>query len=137
MSYGLSYRRIFLKAKAQVTDFDKYPKDAAWDPIGIDLWLEKHLHLRPYTHNSSSGSFQKETNCRIPLGPRQLYLSGGKAKKKRYTPWSIFTLPNRPPYYFCKHRDLGAIVLDKQGQSCGLLIIATEQDFGQKSDLDH
>ena len=77
MSYGLSYRESFLKAKAQVTDFEKYPKDAAWDPIGVDLRLEKHLHLRPYTHNSSSGSFQKETNRRIPLGPRQRHLSRG------------------------------------------------------------
>lgn len=28
-------------------------------------------------------------------------------------------------------------MLDKQGQLCGLLLIATERDFGQGSDLEH
>lgn len=45
--------------------------------------------------------------------------------------------PRSHPHDFCKHGDSGAIVLDRRGQLCGLLIGGTERDFGQGGDMEH
>lgn len=121
---------------AQVPDFDKYPKEAEWDPIGIDLRLESICTSALTPSTPAQAVFKKGRTTGYTWGLASAIRADVKLEEDIYTVVDVCS-PESCPHDFCKHGDSGAVVLDKQGQLCGLLIGGTERDFGQGSDLEH
>lgn len=124
------------KYKAQVPDFDKYPQEAEWDPIGVDLRLENICTSALTPSTPPQAVFKKGRTTGYTWGLASAIRTAVKLEEEIYTVVDICS-PESYPHDFCKHGDSGAIVLDKRGQLCGLLIGGTERDFGQGSDLEH
>lgn len=123
-------------SKAQVPDFEKYPNEAQWDPVGINLRLESICTSALTPSTPPQPVFKKGRTTGCTWGLAGAIRTDVKLENEIYTVVDICS-PESHRHDFCKQGDSGAVVLDKQGRLCGLLIGGTERDFGQGADFEH
>ncbi|MCJ1347253.1 hypothetical protein MMC31_005475 [Peltigera leucophlebia] len=124
-------KKKLLKVKAQVPDFDKYPKPNGTLPVSTSSWTafvpRPLLPQLPLKKRRTTGDIWGLANAiRADI----------KLENNIYTVVDICS-PESHPHDFCKHGDSGSVVIDKQGRLCRLLIGGTERDFGQGADFEH
>lgn len=83
------------KNKAQVPDFDKYPHEAEWDPIGVDLRLESICTSALTPSNPPQAVFKKGRTTGYTRGLASAIRTDVKLEeeinlKEKYTLWSTF-----------------------------------------------
>lgn len=110
-------------------NFKQYPKKAGWDPIGLNLRLESISTLALMPSNFPQVVFKNGQTTGNTWDFANGIQSDVLLEGVVYSVVDII-LPRSHLYDFYKYGDSGAIVLDKQGQLCGLLIGGRERDFG-------
>lgn len=117
-------------------DFNQFPNEAGWDPIGFNLRLESISTFALTPSNFPQVIFKNGRTTGNTWGLANAIRTDVILEGVIYSVVDVIS-PRSHLHDFCKHGDSGAIVLDKRGQLCGLLIGGTERDFGQGADMEH